>query len=146
MQKLLTGSISGKLQDFDLASVTALLKKMLTAVQRGLTNSVHDLSEGGLAVAAAESAFATQFGLRLEVDLSDQQLFSETPGRFLVTVPAEKTAGFTDLLGSNAQLVGQVTAQKTLELKTLTGCYQLDLLQAEKLWEEAIPCLMKSKD
>lgn len=146
LQKLLTGSISGKLQDFDLASVTALLKKMLTAVQRGLTNSVHDLSEGGLAVAAAESAFATQFGLRLEVDLSDQQLFSETPGRFLVTVPAEKTAGFTDLLGSNAQLVGQVTAQKTLELKTLTGCYQLDLLQAEKLWEEAIPCLMKSKD
>lgn len=146
LQKLLTGSISGKLQDFDLASVTALLKKMLTAVQRGLTNSVHDLSEGGLAVAAAESAFATQFGLQLEVDLSDQQLFSETPGRFLVTVPAEKTAGFTDLLGSDAQLVGQVTAQKTLELKTLTGCYQLDLLQAEKLWEEAIPCLMKSKD
>ncbi|WP_281164783.1 phosphoribosylformylglycinamidine synthase subunit PurL [Liquorilactobacillus sicerae] len=146
LQKLLTGSISGKLPGFDLDSVTVLLKKLLTAVQKGLTASVHDLSEGGLAVAVAESAFKTKFGLQLEVGLSDQQLFSETPGRFLVTVPAGQTAEFIDLLQTDAQLIGQVTAQKTLELKTLTSCYQLDLLKAEKLWEEAIPCLMKSKD
>ena len=62
----------------------------------------HDLSEGGLAVAAAEMAFAGGLGLELELaplrsasGLEDPAvlLFSESNTRFLIEVPARPPAG-----------------------------------------------------
>ena len=146
LQKLLTGKLAGVLNDLDLAKTVVRFKKVLTAVQQGLTASVHDLSEGGLLVAAAESAFGTNLGLKLNGQLTDAQLFSETPGRFLVTVKVDRAAEFEKLLANDAVLLGHVTEQRNLDLTNPTGHYQLDLQRAQELWEEAIPCLMKSKD
>jgi phosphoribosylformylglycinamidine synthase len=146
LQKMLKDQLDGALNDFDLAKTIARFQKILTAIQQGLAASVHDLSEGGLLVAAAESTFGTGLGLNVKVPLTDAQLFSETPGRFLVTVKAEQTAEFEKLLQNDAILIGQVTGQSYLDLTSSTGHYQLDLKRAQELWEEAIPCLMKSKD
>ena len=58
----------------------------------------HDLSEGGLAVAAAEMCFAGGIGADL-TGLSgnlpdDAKLFSESPSRFLVEVKPEHASAF----------------------------------------------------
>ncbi|MFT8393787.1 MAG: phosphoribosylformylglycinamidine synthase subunit PurL [Liquorilactobacillus ghanensis] len=145
LQKMLQHEISGQLADIDLKQQVAGLQQVLHAVQAGLTSSVHDLSEGGLAIALAESTFATDLGLQVTVPLTDAQLFSETPGRFLISVAPAKVAQFTELMQDKALLIGEVIPQKKFELETLTATYQLDLLRAQKLWEDAIPCLMKSK-
>ena len=145
LQKLLTGKISGALADLDLAEINAYLKKLLQAMETGLVKSSHDLSEGGLGVALAETAFKTDLGLDLNLALTKAQLFSETAGRLVVTVAKEKQAAFEELLGQAASLVGQVTAEHKLVAKLSDGQLQLDLAEGQKIWEEAIPCLMKSK-
>jgi phosphoribosylformylglycinamidine synthase len=103
----------------------ALGKKIFRAVHRaireGLLRACHDLSEGGLAVAAAEMAFAGNLGLRIDlagvdgVSRDDQALFSETPSRFLVEVRAADAARFSKLLdGVPAVRLGEVTEDRRL--------------------------------
>jgi phosphoribosylformylglycinamidine synthase len=58
------------------------------AIQKGLVESAHDCSEGGILVAAAEMAFGGGLGLKLQ--LEDESLcFSETPSRYLLEVHPE---------------------------------------------------------
>ncbi len=72
------------------------------AIRDGCVASCHDCSEGGIAVAAAESAFAGGFGLTVNLaavpaagDLEDDVLlFSESNSRFIVTVPPERAGEF----------------------------------------------------
>ena len=56
LQKLSTGKIFGKAPELDLEVEEKNQKAVLKAIQAGLVPSAHDLSEGGLAVALAESA------------------------------------------------------------------------------------------
>jgi phosphoribosylformylglycinamidine synthase len=59
-------------------------------IEAGLVSAVHDVSDGGLAVALAEMALASGFGaeVRQHPDYSAAQWwFSEDQGRYLVTVP-----------------------------------------------------------
>ena len=67
-------------------------RAMHRAISAGIVQSAHDLSDGGLAVAAAEWAFAGRLGLTLSVDTSHgpAELFGEGPGRYLIEVrPAD---------------------------------------------------------
>ncbi len=77
---------------------------MHEAISRGLLRACHDLSEGGLAVAAAEMAFAGGLGLTMQLEaVSARQfhtadesqatttlLFSESASRFLMEVAPDK--------------------------------------------------------
>lgn len=147
LQKLLTGKIFGLPRDFDLNHVQNYLQKLLQAAQQGLVASAHDLSEGGLAVALAETVFRTAFGLHADLRHFDRnRFFSETPGRVLVSVSPENTAAFEKLLGDDARLIGEVTATQWLELHLRDAELNLAVAKLQRLWEEALPCAMKSKD
>ncbi len=69
-------------------------RRLLEAMDRGLVRACHDLSEGGLAVAAAEMAFTGWLGLEIDIDAvpvegvmrPDQLLFSESNGRLLAEI------------------------------------------------------------
>ncbi len=115
------------------------------AMRQGLVRTCHDLSEGGLAVAAAEMAFAGRIGL--EIDLSalprtadvasdDATLFSESCARFLVEVAPENAAAFeAALAGRPVAQIGQVTGDGALrvcglESKIVIESSIQDLLQA----------------
>jgi len=72
------------------------------AIAAGLVRACHDLSEGGLAIAAAEMAFAGGLGLELDLDKApvdgdvppDGLLFAEYAGRFLVEVDQDRRDEF----------------------------------------------------
>jgi phosphoribosylformylglycinamidine synthase II len=100
-----------------------LYRALQTAIQDGLVASCHDCSEGGLGVALAETAFAGVLGIaveleqvpRAEAEREDRILFSESQGRFVVTVhPQHREAFEARLSGRPAALIGQVTAEPTL--------------------------------
>ncbi|GAJ25182.1 phosphoribosylformylglycinamidine synthase [Liquorilactobacillus sucicola DSM 21376 = JCM 15457] len=146
LQKLLTGDIGGSLNEVNLKEIELRMTKLLRAMEKGLVESAHDLSEGGLAVALAETTFGTKYGLNIKTTLSGEELFSETAGRFVVTVAPEKKQQFLAEMEDEAVYVGQVTEDKQLKIAYRNGQFGLDLEAAEGLWEEAIPCLMKSKD
>ena len=83
----------------------ALMQSLSRANADDLVRSCHDLSEGGLAIAAAEMAFSGEFGLHLDLDSvpyrgnerwrrDDVLLFSESNSRFLVEVRPEDAEAF----------------------------------------------------
>ncbi len=116
------------------------------AVQKGYIRACHDLSEGGLAVAASEMAFAGNLGMDLDVDklltrapLRDAAvLFSETPSRFLIEVPEVARPGFEALLGRNAACLGKITRTKELVIrngKKRKTLIRLPVYSLRKAWE-----------
>ena len=147
IQKMLTGDISGVLNSFDMEHVHDYMLRLLTAMQQGNVASAHDLSEGGLGVGLAETLFKTDLGMNIDIrHLTAAQLFSETPGRFVVTVPDAKTVAFEKTMGADALLVGEVTNTHWLEAHLQDAEINQNVAELQKLWEEAIPCQLKSKD
>ena len=81
------------------------------AIRLGRVRACHDLSEGGLAVAAVEMAMAGGLGMRLRIDevfqdasagertlTATEIMFSESNSRFLVEVPASLASEFEQSL------------------------------------------------
>ena len=100
------------------------------AIDSGLVRSCHDLSEGGLAVAAAEMAFTSGLGMELDLQKvpadnatrSDFLLFSESNSRFLIEVKPEDQKMFEQTMkNTDCAQIGKVTAQPTLKITGLNG-------------------------
>jgi phosphoribosylformylglycinamidine synthase len=72
----------------DLAAERAAGDAVAALIAAGTVNAVHDLSDGGLAVAVAEMAMASGLGAIVEVALDAASAFGEDQGRYLVTAPA----------------------------------------------------------
>ncbi|MGK5092986.1 AIR synthase-related protein [Deltaproteobacteria bacterium TL4] len=80
------------------------------AVEHQWVRSCHDCSDGGLAVALAETAFAGGFGMSLDLEALLQQtqlrpdklLFSESPSRFVITIAPEHQQVFESLFQGQA--------------------------------------------
>lgn len=115
------------------------------AMRDGLVRACHDLSEGGLAVAAAEMAFAGRLGLdldlaplprTLDVETDAVALFSESSARFLVEVAPDEAAAFEEALaGRPVARLGRVIGEDLFRVFGLQGtvvikCATTDLLRA----------------
>ncbi|AYG00015.1 phosphoribosylformylglycinamidine synthase subunit PurL [Lactococcus allomyrinae] len=141
LQKMLTGEISGTI-DFDLDAEKRNQDLVLTAIKSGLVQSAHDLSEGGLAIALAESAFAGNLGMAVKFDGTDAQLFSETQGRFILSISADKTADFEKLAADSSVIfdrIGEVTDSAVLNINDISVSSD----DALAIYENALPELMK---
>ncbi|MFH1369688.1 MAG: phosphoribosylformylglycinamidine synthase subunit PurL [Planctomycetota bacterium] len=115
----------------DLKMAPKIAKKIAEAIAKGLVVSCHDCSEGGLAVALAEMAFAGGFGI--EADLRglpkskdctriDTQLFSESNSRYIVEIEPEKYDSFAKLmLNLPFGQIGRVTDAPLLVIKDQKG-------------------------
>jgi phosphoribosylformylglycinamidine synthase subunit PurL len=144
LQKMLNGKIYGKAPEMDLEVEKEYQQKVLAAIRAGLVESAHDLAEGGLAVAIAESAIGSE-GLGAKVDVSGNPvsaLFSESQSRFLLTVKKENQQEFEKLV--LAALIGEVTTEPVLTI-TQEGVTLIteQVGNLEKAWKGAIPCLLK---
>jgi phosphoribosylformylglycinamidine synthase len=123
--------VGANVPKLDLGTAPKIAKKISAAIAQGLVVSCHDCSEGGLAVALAEMAFAG--GLGIEVDLrglpksddcsrTDTQLFSESNSRYIVEVEPENYNAFAKLmLNLPFGQIGKVTEEKTLIIKAEDG-------------------------
>ena len=103
----------GRLFDLDLAefaTTAALVAGMVAehaAGRPGLLGSVHDVGSGGMAVALAEMAIAGDVGATVSTGVSTAGLFSERPGRFLVTsTDPEAVAAQAEIAGVPCRVLG----------------------------------------
>jgi phosphoribosylformylglycinamidine synthase len=143
LQKMLQGQIAGELFPLDLRAEKANQDAVLGAIRSGLVSAAHDLSIGGFAVALTEMALQGNLGADVTLNLTNAQLFAETQGRFLLTVPADKAAEFSAQVGALAQEIGRVTSGDQLHVQTASDAFAIDLTAARATYEEAIPCHMK---
>jgi phosphoribosylformylglycinamidine synthase len=147
----LHGAVTGRPPEIDLALELSIQAFLRQAIAAGLVASAHDLSDGGLAVAAAECCIATMalipLGAELEIPASsarlDRLLFAEGGARILVSVPADQDAAWQQALALAAvpaERLGAVTAAASLVIRQ-AGQPLLDqnLAALEACYEQAIP-------
>jgi phosphoribosylformylglycinamidine synthase II len=146
LQKMLNGKIFGKAPSIDLEVEAKRQRQILQAIQSGLVASAHDIAEGGLAVAIAESLFGTkELGANVMVKGDTTcELFSETQSRFLISVKKENQEAFESMV-EDALLVGEVVDIPELNILDQAGnvVLQAKIDELQSAWKGAIPCLLK---
>jgi phosphoribosylformylglycinamidine synthase len=126
----LHGVLGANVPRVDAAAALERYRSLNAAQKEGLVASCHDLSDGGLGVALAETAFAG--GLGLDVDLArvpaagslreDTLLFSESQSRLLVTIRPKDRQAFESLFaGQDFACIGEVVADSELRIAGLSG-------------------------
>jgi phosphoribosylformylglycinamidine synthase len=144
------GQLGANVPKVDFETAPKIAKNISATIAQGLIVSCHDCSEGGLAVALAEMAFAG--GLGIEADLRglprsedclriDAQLFSESNSRYIVEVEPENYDAFAKLmLNLPFGQIGKVTGEKTLTIKAENGkaVIELDLDSLKQAWQKPL--------
>ena len=141
LQRYLDAPLGGVLAPVDLDMEAALAEVLHIAAGERLLHSAHDVSAGGLFVTLVESCVAGDVGV--EVTLPDglsltQELFSESPGRVLVSLPSTNVKAFAQLC-SDAEVplsdVGTVGGR----IVVVRDGVELDLDDVEAAFEGGIP-------
>ncbi|MFD1360862.1 phosphoribosylformylglycinamidine synthase subunit PurL [Lentibacillus salinarum] len=144
LQNVIEGTYQGKAPFLDLQVEADRQNQLLTAIRQGLVRSAHDLAEGGLGVALAESVFNGK-GLGLKADISGDPtiaLFSETPSRFLISVSPDKREQFEAAI-MDAHQIGTVNDSGEFIITTANEPFiKEDVRSLHNLWKGAIPCLL----
>ncbi len=123
----LHGELGANVPGVEILRSAETAKRIHQAIIQGVAVSCHDCSEGGLAVALAEMALAGDLGI--DADLrglpcsedcirADMRLFSESNGRYVVEVPADKYDAFARLmLNLPFGQVGRVVEESHLTIR-----------------------------
>ncbi|HMC10419.1 MAG TPA: AIR synthase-related protein, partial [Pirellulaceae bacterium] len=130
---MVAGDDAGDVPQVDVETAKRTFSVVHDAINHGLVRACHDLSEGGLAVAIAEMAFAGGYGAKVRLadvprdgSLDSQRpdsetvlLFSESTSRFVIEVPPDKRAALESIFkAANVPFscIGEVTDSDRLQI------------------------------
>jgi len=131
------------------AQAEKTFRAVTKAIDLGFVRACHDLSEGGLAVAAAEMALASGYGVELDlrrvpckaVNRNDFVLFSESNSRFLVEVSEKSKEEFENLMKEKVCAeIGKITKNPKLIAYGLDDAVVIDAALADlrRSWKETL--------
>ena len=145
------GLSGGAVPTVDPETAKQTFAAMHQAIRSGLVASCHDLSEGGLAVAAAEMAFAGNVGALVDLSAvpvaSDElsttaRLFSESNTRFLCEITPASAPQFEALFANLPHArIGQTHLQPELTIATSSGsppCLKSTLQELKQAWQSPL--------
>jgi phosphoribosylformylglycinamidine synthase len=143
---LVTGQDGGTVPGVDFELALRIFKALHSAIERGLVRACHDLSEGGLATAVAEMAFAGGLGaditgLRGEALPDAALLFSESATRFVLTAAPARAAElqecFKDL---PLKQIGEVVKEPRLRIAGSNGEWAIwaNLADLKEAWQKPL--------
>jgi phosphoribosylformylglycinamidine synthase II len=142
--KVIHGVVAGKIPDIDYHYEKSLYGFLREAITAQLFTSVHDVSEGGLAIAVAECCILDQENLRgAEIDFSsairkDFALFSEGGGRVVVSYPSsnvDKVSSLAKTWNLPIRQIGKVSINR-LKIGDLVD---IDVTELASIYYNAIP-------
>ena len=145
----MTGLAGGSVPTVNAERAGAVFAAIHWVIGSGLVRACHDLSEGGLAVAAAEMAFAGGLGAKLDVRamaMSESstppvvRLFSESNTRFLCEVEPQRVAAFEQALsGLPFAKIGEVTSNARLAMKDGEArLIDADIFELKEAWQATL--------
>ena len=146
-QGVIHGLLTGRPPRVDLDLEARVQATVRQAIDQGLLASAHECSDGGLAVALAESSLASGRGADIRLDASnarlERRLFAEGGARIVVSVKAECLADWQSLLAAAqvpSQELGTVADHAQLRIESegqAVVAVAVDALQST--FEEALP-------
>ncbi|MGB7602226.1 MAG: phosphoribosylformylglycinamidine synthase subunit PurL, partial [Candidatus Sulfotelmatobacter sp.] len=147
--KEILGALWGYPPELDLEKEAALQKAVIELIEQGLLESVHDCSDGGLAVALAEKTFAKGVGARVSLMSNglpaEFVLFGEDASRILLSCDPEKISRIQKIAGEHgigADVIGETNPDRleiNLDNKVLVSSSVSELGQTyERALESAL--------
>ena len=127
----------------DLDAEARLVNALVEAAESGMLKSAHDCSDGGLAVALAESAIAGEIGATIEISQVkrlDATLFGEAGARAVVSMSAGQSSSMVKLASHHsapAVRIGTVGGDR-FEISRIG----LPLSEVASAWTSALPSLL----
>ncbi len=155
--KIIHSSDDGQVPKVDFANAKNVLKKVVQAVNEGIVTASHDISKGGLFVALTEMAMAGDLGFKIglkripaDTQRSDIKLFSESLGRFLMTVKQENMDKLIAIFAEDeipASYIGNVTKEKKLIIENDENqiIIELPLDEIKHVWDTRMEEEMEGK-
>jgi phosphoribosylformylglycinamidine synthase subunit PurL len=138
------GVVSGRPPALDVERERRLHGLLIVGASMDLLRSAHDCSDGGLAIALAESAIAgrTGFAVSLPGDLPPHvALFAESASRAVVAVAAERASELEDLAVAMHVPISRIGETGGPRL-VFDGLAEVTLEETAAVYEEAIPKLL----
>lgn len=136
-----TNATSPTVPKIDLNTLPAVLSLITSAINSGKILSIHDISEGGIAVALSEMCFGGDCGAKIDVSKIDNKvradfiLFSETAGTFIAEVESESIAHKLFAKVPH-RIIGNTKAEKSIDLKSANKLLaKLDVDKLKKVWQ-----------
>ena len=149
--KEILGALWGYPPEIDLEKEAALQKAIINLIRDGLLESVHDCSDGGIAVALAEKTFLRGMGARVELASEGLPpafaLFGEDPSRIVVSCDPAHLARIKEVAGTHgvaAEKIGETILERLeimLDGKTVISAAASELNQA---YEGALEASLKT--
>ena len=151
--EVIHGSLTGRPPEIDLELEKSIQSFLRKSIIEGYICSAHDVSDGGIAIALAESSIGSDLGAHWQISSNharlDRILFAEGGARIVVSVPPEKESSWKLLLkevnrkhpGSvPATKIGKVTLKTQLLITQLGNTLiDLPLSKLRHSFENAIP-------
>ena len=134
------GMVTGQVPPIDLDMEVRVQSVCRQIIRAGLINSAHDCSQGGLAVALAESAIAGGIGFQVDlqgVGRADALLFGEGQSRIVVSLPDKEIAAVGAAAEENGvpcTVIGRVRGDALV----LGGKLSVTLASARRAWQNGV--------
>lgn len=146
---LATGQQGGLPPGVEKHFAPVLFRNLHQAIRTGLVRSCHDLSEGGLAAALAEMAFAGGIGADVATlppvaDSADDAvaLFSESTSRFVVEVRPDRAEPFRSCMGQEVPMtkIGRTCKEGRLRIAGRNGEWIIwaQLNDLQEAWQKPL--------
>jgi phosphoribosylformylglycinamidine (FGAM) synthase-like enzyme len=138
---VLHGHLGGRPPAPDFDAERRLAGLLAAAAAAGLLAAAHDLSDGGLAVALAESCLRGGTGCRVELPGDPfTWLFSESAGRAIVAVRPGAEAAFDELRAAHG-VPGETIGRVGGDSLVVEGCFTVPLAELAAVHTQALPAL-----
>jgi phosphoribosylformylglycinamidine synthase len=143
----LSGALGKSVPRVDVKAGPKNVASIVKAASSGFVKACHDVSEGGLAIAAAEMAFTGNLGLDLWLNCvsrpeslirDDFILFSESNSRFLVEVEQKREKDFEAIMrGNSYALIGRAKAPRDFSVHGVKNknCAEIELMRLRAAWK-----------
>jgi len=121
---------------------------ILSAIDKGLLKSAHDVSDGGLAIALAECCMEKELGVKVKLESqlrTDAVLFSESQSRFVVSCSPEALAELEQAMAQQEvpyRVLGKVAGKELVIDINDKNVIALNVKDIKEAWRGAFECLM----
>ena len=132
------GERGGSLPPLDFDKVALLQSLLIDLATAELLEGVHDVAEGGVALALAEMAVRSDIGFRVARIPDLEAMFGEAPGRAIVCVTPERMQPVLEMAAARGVTATQLGVAMGDELSFKDLC-KMSLTRARETWRSALP-------
>ena len=141
------GLKGGKVPRVDVELLKRSIDALLELIWNGKIKSCHDLSDGGLAIAIAESSIGGDIGVEISLNginenlRDDFKLFSESNTRWIIEVEGKNREEVERVLSHHKvpfQMIGKTVGKEIKFLGRGKELMSIDVNEARRIWRDTI--------